>query len=56
MSNMLGIQVGTRGAHHAKQQARKGFGSDQESYLTDKMQPIAKMGYFFHLRKGRSTE
>lgn len=27
-----------------------------KAYLTDKMHPIARMGYFFHLRKGRSTE
>ena len=25
-------------------------------HLTDKMHPIAKMGYFFHLRNGKSTE
>lgn len=25
-------------------------------YLTERMQPMARTGYFFHLRNGRSTE
>lgn len=33
-------------------------GSEQGvmKYLTERMQPMARTGYFFHLRKGRSTE
>ena len=38
------------------QQQDKCMNGEGVKYLTERMQPMARTGYFFHLRNGRSTE